>query len=720
MKIRILLLMIVVSLCAISTNLRAQGTAFTYQGSLNDGTNIANGAYDLSFQLYDNATGGALLAGPLTNLDTRVSNGLFTVTIDFGDVFNGTVVWLQMGVRTNGATNFVTLSPRLELTPTPYAIFAEGANASGLTGTIPMASLNGAYNAVLDLTNAGNSFAGNGAGLSNVNATALGGVASSSFWKLGGNIAGSGAFIGTLNNEDMDFKVNNVRALRLRLATDSLGLFNDAPDIVMGSAVNFITAGFVGATISGGGGMDTSTNSYVNNVGADFGTVGGGMGNTASGPGSFVGGGGFDGYLADGVGNTASGGASVVGGGVRNNNSSFAGTIGGGILNSANSTTGGFFSGGATVAGGSGNNASTDQATVGGGYGNKATALGATVPGGLDNAAGGTGSFAAGQYAQTTNNDTFVWGDGSQIPFTGAGFDDAFNVLASGGVLFFNGSEGVHVDYLNQNSGAIAYGLRFGAGASGEGLASQRTVAGSNQYGLDFYTSSANRMSIANGGFVGINTSSPSERLEVNGNYILIDGGNADDKNGPIDAYIGGNGSGSDVQIGSQNSLITTVGFWNTSAGAWMHIACSSITINGGADLAEPFEISTANEEMPAGSVVVIDAEHPGQLKLSSQPYDTCVAGVLSGANGINPGIQMQQQALLRGGKNVALTGRVYVQADASTGAIHPGDLLTTSSTPGHAMKVTDHAKAQGAILGKAMSALSEGKGMVLVLVTLQ
>jgi hypothetical protein len=96
------------------------------------------------------------------------------------------------------------------------------------------------------------------------------------------------------------------------------------------------------------------------------------------------------------------------------------------------------------------------------------------------------------------------------------------------------------------------------------------------------------------------------------------------------------------------------------------------------------------------------------------------VAGVVSGANGIHPGIQMHQEGMLEGGKNVALSGRVYVQADATNGPIKPGDLLTTSSTPGCAMRVTDHLRAQGAILGKAMTGLSEGKGMVLVLVTLQ
>ena len=68
----------------------------------------------------------------------------------------------------------------------------------------------------------------------------------------------------------------------------------------------------------------------------------------------------------------------------------------------------------------------------------------------------------------------------------------------------------------------------------------------------------------------------------------------------------------------------------------------------------------------------------------------------------------------------VALTGRVYAMVDTIYGSVEPGDLLTTSDTPGHARKVTDPARAQGAILGKAMTPLSEGKGLVLVLVALQ
>ena len=127
-----------------------------------------------------------------------------------------------------------------------------------------------------------------------------------------------------------------------------------------------------------------------------------------------------------------------------------------------------------------------------------------------------------------------------------------------------------------------------------------------------------------------------------------------------------------------------------------------------------------SGKKIPEGSVVVIDEENPGHLKQATRAYDTRVAGIISGANGVKAGISLHQEGLLEGGQNVALTGRVFVKVDASFGAIKPGDLLTTSDTPGHAMKVTDSSKSQGAILGKAMTALNEGQGMVLVLVSLQ
>lgn len=142
------------------------------------------------------------------------------------------------------------------------------------------------------------------------------------------------------------------------------------------------------------------------------------------------------------------------------------------------------------------------------------------------------------------------------------------------------------------------------------------------------------------------------------------------------------------------------------------------LTITGGIDIAELFQIS-ASKNVPVGAVVVIDEENPGMLKLSQRDYDTRVAGVVSGAGGIKPGIVLTQDSSTEKRQNVAIGGRVYVLADASNGPIRPGDLLTTSNTPGHAMKVNDHVKANGAILGKAMSSLPEGKGLVLMLVSL-
>ena len=138
------------------------------------------------------------------------------------------------------------------------------------------------------------------------------------------------------------------------------------------------------------------------------------------------------------------------------------------------------------------------------------------------------------------------------------------------------------------------------------------------------------------------------------------------------------------------------------------NVSVCTLTIRGGCDLAEPFPITVPQIEK--GSVVVIDSDHPGQLTLSTTAYDTRVAGIVSGANGVNPGIALHQDDVLDDGENVALSGRVYVLADASYGAIKPGDLLTTSDTPGHAMKVLDHSRAEGAILGKAMTGLNDGQ----------
>ncbi len=121
---------------------QAQGTAFTYQGRLQDGTNHAFGLYDLTFSVWTTALGPAQVGGSVTNLATGVTNGLFAASLDFGSgVFDGNSRWLEIGVRTNGGGEFTKLSPRQSLTAAPYAIFAGGVNGAGISETIPTASI---------------------------------------------------------------------------------------------------------------------------------------------------------------------------------------------------------------------------------------------------------------------------------------------------------------------------------------------------------------------------------------------------------------------------------------------------------------------------------------------------------------------------------------------------------------------------------------------------
>jgi hypothetical protein len=136
-----------------------------------------------------------------------------------------------------------------------------------------------------------------------------------------------------------------------------------------------------------------------------------------------------------------------------------------------------------------------------------------------------------------------------------------------------------------------------------------------------------------------------------------------------------------------------------------------------GLDYAEAFDISDGTDIAP-GTVVAIDSENPGKLTSCKQAYDKRVAGIIAGAQGLASGVRLGTGKY---DKDVALAGRVYCQVEALDQNIEPGDLLTTSATPGYAMKASDHEKAQGAILGKAMEPLAKGqKGMILVLVTLQ
>ena len=150
-------------------------------------------------------------------------------------------------------------------------------------------------------------------------------------------------------------------------------------------------------------------------------------------------------------------------------------------------------------------------------------------------------------------------------------------------------------------------------------------------------------------------------------------------------------------------------------------IITDELEIEGGSDLAELFDITDHRDLIQPGYVVSLDPDEPGKLMLSNKAYDKRVAGVLSGANGVKPGILMGQDNMIATGDDlVTLSGRTYVVVNDEGGKIQVGDLITTSSVSGEAMRAKKNKKAQGAVIGKAMTPMTGDKGYVLVLVNLQ
>jgi hypothetical protein len=471
-KNRIQNLSITLTLLALSTlNFQhstafAQGTTFTYQGRLNNGGSPASGNYDLSFALFGTNAGSIAIAGPVTNTATGVSNGLFTATIDFGPgVFNGGNYWLEVAVRTNGGSGFTTLSPRQPVTPTPYTIFANTAsNLTGalpsaqLSGTLPSAQLSGTYSGAVTFNNAGNSFTGNGGGLANVNAMTLGGLGAANFWNTAGNAGTSPGvnFLGTIDNQPLELRVNGSRALRLEPGGVAADAFNNiptgAPNAIGGSMVNFVEPGVVGAVIAGGGATNFFGTPYTNSVAADFGTIGGGLNNTIQiySMYSTIGGGGqntiqngvHSSVIGGGGGNTiqATTSGSTIGGGLNNTIQTYAddSTISGGKQNMIQSQA--EYS---TVGGGYVNTIQTNawSSTIGGGDNNtiQSGALYSTIAGGQSNVVSSSYGFAAGYNARAANSGAFVWSDGTGTT-TASTANNQFVARGSGGFVFYTGT----------------------------------------------------------------------------------------------------------------------------------------------------------------------------------------------------------------------------------------------------------------------------------------
>ncbi|MBN2089982.1 tail fiber domain-containing protein [candidate division KSB1 bacterium] len=321
---------------------------------------------------------------------------------------------------------------------------------------------------------------------------------SGNFWALDGNTGTNDAtnFLGTTDNKPLNIRVNNTRVFRFEPNVTS-------PNIIGGFSENLISTGIIGSTISGGGSKD-----YINQISANYSTIGGGNGNQVSGVGATVGGG---------ERNIASGKHATVGGGVSNSATGLDATVGGG---GGNVASGKF---GATIAGGQDNFAKASNATVGGGLANHADGDNATVPGGFGNKALGKNSFAAGYGAIAQHTGSFVWSDDTNSPSTTTG-DNQFLIMAAGGVGIGKNNPGSPLDV----AGTIQMtGFKMPTGATnnyvltsdGNGVGTWKAPTPGNSG----WVISGNNMYSTVTGNVGIGINNPVMKLDVSHNGMAHD-----------------------------------------------------------------------------------------------------------------------------------------------------------------------------------------------------
>ena len=585
----------------------AQGTAFTYQGRLNNNGAVANGAYDLQFAIFDAPAGGSPIGSALTANAVAVSNGLFTVTLDFGaGVFTGADRWLFLSVKTNGAVNFTPLTPPQKITATPYAVTAGSLNgalpATQLSGVLPSAQLAGTYSSLVTLNNGANTFdgtfygnflglnflggsfsgqfIGDGGSLINLNAAQLTGTVPAA--RLSPNVAwlnqnqtfsAANSFTNATNNFVGGFTGNGLGLTNLNAASLTGGALPSGQ--LAGNYANAVTLNnsqnsFSGAFSGDGAGL---TNLVLASLGGlhatDFWQTGG---NAGTGAANFLGTtdgqslelrvnstralrleptagtpnviGGFNGNFAS---NGVVG--AMIGGGGQSGN---ANTIGGNyssISGGANNTASGPY---ATIGGGSGNQATKDRATVAGGYYNQANGQYATVSGGVFNYVSGDRAVAGGSYNNALAFAATV-GGGNYSTANGYGstVGGGENNTATGGTTFGAGHATVAGGYANSATNS------FATVAGG----SQNMAGGNGSVVSGGANNTASGLSATIGG--GNNNQATTDRSTVAGGYYNQASGQYATVSGGVFNYVSGDRA---VAGGSYNNALAfaaTVGGGN-------------------------------------------------------------------------------------------------------------------------------------------------------------
>lgn len=752
------------------------GTAFSYQGQLRHNGIPLDGvsAADLRFTLYDSIT-NTVVGGPVTINGVDFFDGLFTIdALDFGaaaSVFNGQSRSMLIEVSAPPGSAYVALSPLQPITPAPYALALPGMRIQQ-TGASPNVvggqyqnTISSTTNPVVGATIAGGGSGGGGnnrvtdnygtvsggannqSGNSNVNAS------DADYAAVGGGISNSAAGV------TATVAGGNTNAASANYATVPGGRQNTAGgqySFAAGRRAKVRTAVQVGGGDTDG---DQGTFVWADSTDSDF---------ASTGPNQFLirAAGGLGISLVPTPVTPDAGEAISAGGLIESTTGGFKFPDGTVQLSAASPPSNQWQANGTTLYYNSGNigigTSTPDEKLSLYGVANLGLHAQRTAPPipqsgnahlrfydesallwdigkplgvsdlqvrdgagqvrlAIADATGNVGiNTASSEVALTVRSPIEVAafrGDSNQgMRITGSGTFDRWTLLG------FDGAQGKNIAQIGSKQTALGTYLSFGT---------------SDTYSAGI-TNQA--MTIDPEGKVGIGTTLPAYTLDVYSNNgdvggvtgVRITNASASQSQYLIQAngFVANDPRTANLEIwrtagGNVNVLTISpdgnVGMGTTAPTAKLDVVGTTrtqILEITGADLAEKFPMSDAVEP---GMVVEIDPQNPGMLRLAHGAYNRRVAGVVSGAGDIPVGAILGNMPGCSDGPPIALSGRVWVHCDAGCAAIEPGDLLTTSDTPGHAMKLEDYAKGQGAIIGKAMTPLGRGEtGLVLVLVNLQ
>ncbi|MCH9023668.1 MAG: hypothetical protein IID32_13035, partial [Planctomycetes bacterium] len=666
----------------------AWGTGFNYKGELKDGGVVVDGVYDFAFMVFDDAVAGTQKGGTVNEEDVAVAEGRFTVKLDFGSgVFDGDERWLEIGVRAGALADpnvYVTLTPRHELTATPYAIHALNSHWSK--------SGNDIYN-----NNSGNVGVG-----TNSPATSLeiqdGSIYldASAIDKMGGLYFQTKAFGGSPGTHHMLIKADADVTL-----DESISVFhrNAAPVNIPSDSGRVVRIAYhggmaIGSTMSGtptlpfegllvegevkiGGTPTDNPNAQLQVVGDGSGTVL---------------------RLTNGGGTGATNTAIIVGEALgASRAASFYGITSKELMLVHNDGTGGAakFIGDVTVSNGNvgiGDSTPSQKLTINGsiGFNNGTAPMMYIYESGSANARRRVISHSLGfpEWGLKYNDAGTGGYPGDAFEIGSSNASPRYSHQVASGITRWYSSDGdntVTIDNNLNSGGSVSLTNSVGVqtlrllGEDGSG--SGACIEGYNDSGNKTY-----ELDSAGGGGQSF--------------MYLYDGSGSTTTNRILLQAIPSGGGYISLTNNTGSTTITLDGDVSGDG----RITTQELVITGGSDLSEQFDVADSAVAPKAGILVCIDPLNPGKLVVSGGAYDKKVAGVISGAGGVKPGMMMSHSGTLADGEYpVALTGRAYAYCDVSNGPIEPGDLLTTSATAGHAMKVTDYAKAQGAVIGKAM-----------------